>query len=349
MPDKYQISSSPDDPLYCKRIPVAQLVPTGAVGHIVPGLAVNDEQILKRFFNAIGINEFTKVIQGVQSRDYFYQNKELCDFILSNAYQARNPKTFINYFHRLNGRITRIENVIHSFKTNVFQPLAHTYTQLGQITNGFKFKGRWPQTTYESFPMEFTQYCEKEIGTMRHTYETGMHVLDESEARLQEKRVWLSASYESLKQGIIQGYLTDPSKAASGLKLFIDIMENMSQIEIGLTTIIKERVKFVVYKHREGGGRWKPGKKTVKLLHCIRNILESELTAAHLFVHESEKEAANEGYVSQYLPTDGPRQGDAVQYYHNYRDALLHMKSHTRYISWLDRQGVVVFNEPIFK
>jgi hypothetical protein len=227
--------------------------------------------------------------------------------------------------------------VTDKFRALLFEPLKDTYDRLKEITQEFNYKGRWMEAT-----REFTGHCNKIIDDMVQIYTNGIRVLEETQVILREMQIWLNNEMDRLKQGVINGQLTDPSKSSQGIRLYLGILQQINEIDIQFKKIIVERMKFVKYQNQE----WVPGYLTVDLLHCIRKIVENELYAAHLFVHESEKEESDNEYHSKYLPEDGPRNSE---HYIDYRDSLMNMKTNSEYLSWTDNDGVILYETRIFE
>lgn len=328
----------------CKPISTSHLAPVVKTGHMISS-EYTEEDILKQFFNVIGIDEFNVVERGAVSRKYLFKNKTICDFILSNAYRVRNPKSFLVYFNTLDARIDGVIRVIQQFRNNIYRPLQETYHQFSQATNDFHFKGNW-MTSQPGF----AQHCNRIIGRLIDRYTQGMEALTEISDQVNERYQWLKQARINLRSGISSGGLLDQRNASEGLKLYTDIVTNVGYLEKVLKDLTAERMKFIVYNTQEK--RWDPGHLTLDLLHCLRNILNNELLAAHLYVHESIKEEesgddplADNYYLSRYLPEGESRD---PQYYKDYRDTLLQLKADSRYISWLTKNGRVLYSEKIF-
>ena len=139
MSNKYRIKNQK-----CIPVPVDDLFPSAQIG-----ITVNNENLLKLFYHAIGINEFQVVSDGIQSSDYFYNDLELCNYMLLSAHKVRTPKKLIRYFNSLDERILNFRSLIEKFRSKIFNPLRQAYDRLTVLETEYSYIGNWMHSQKE--------------------------------------------------------------------------------------------------------------------------------------------------------------------------------------------------------
>jgi hypothetical protein len=377
-PHKYQIKDTK-----CVPVPNSHLFPIRNINNSDMIMDISDEELLKNFFNSIGVTEFSKLTNGVLSRDYFYKDSNICNKLLKEAYNIRNPKAFLKYFNRLEDYINHIENIIEKIRNNIFVPLQQTYTELYRITNEFNFKGNF--STFE--PNEYT-ICSTLISNMIEIYNQDMVFLNDGRVHIRALYDYLISMFEQLKNSIKHNIQINLQ-----LESYYNIIKTIEKIDKGVVKIIKKRINFIVYDHIEN--KWESGIKTIELQNCLNKIMEYEIRFAESNIQITRNEITNilikgnnmrdKNYKhvsdntfsleNEVLPTkkrkisklkpdlSDPRsmskqkknrenkkkKEKELESYINYNDSLINMKLNPKYIKWFDNTGRNIFRTPIIK